>query len=185
MSMFLRQAGAARVALAAILIAAVAMVDSRVDAPIAFGFLYIFPLLIVGAAFSRGATISAALLCTVLADWLDPFPFTYATALPQDILVFTALAGAGLFAHEITRRREQEMENLRRVEREAAARREAEEQLEFLIDSSPVAILTMTVGGTIILANSAAQKLLGVGAGGLHGANVRTFIPALGRVYMN
>ena len=37
------------------------------------------------------------------------------------------------------------MENLRRVEREAAARREAEEQLEFLIDSSPVAILAMTV----------------------------------------
>ena len=61
------------------------------------------------------------------------------------------------------------MENLRRVEREAAARREAEEQLEFLIDSSPVAVMTMTVGGTIILANAAAQRLLGVNAGACTG----------------
>ena len=185
MSIFLRKTGAARVAPAAILVAAVALIDWRVDAPIAFGFLYLFPILIVGAAFSRWAVIVTALVCTVLADWFDPFAFTLATALPQDILVFTALAGAGLYAHEATRRREREMENLRRVESEAAARREAEEQLEFLIDSSPLAILTMTVGGTIILANSAAQKLLCVGAGELHGANVRRFIPALGRVYPN
>ncbi len=185
MSMFLRKAGAARVAPAAILVAAVALIDWRVDAPIAFGFLYLFPVLIVGAAFSRWAVVATGLLCTVLADWFDPFPFTTATALPQDILVFTALVGAGLYAHEATRRREREMENLRRVEREATARREAEEQLEFLIDSSPVAVFTMTVGGTIILANSAAQKLLGVGAGQLHGSNVGRFIPALSRVYTN
>jgi PAS domain S-box-containing protein len=185
MSMFLRTTGAARVAPAAILVAAIALLDWRVDAPIAFGFLYIFPILVVGAVCPRWAVVAAALLCTVLADWFDPFPFTTATAMPQDILVFTALAGAGLFAHEVTRRREREMETLRRVEREAAARREAEEQLEFLIDSSPVAVLTMTVGGTIILANSAAQRMLCVGAAELHGANVRRFIPALGRVYAN
>ena len=109
--MFLRQTGAARVAAPILLIAAVAMIDWRVDAPIAFGFLYIFPILLVGAAFSRSAVLVAALLCTVLADWFDPFPFTSATALPQDLLVFTALAGAGLYAYEATRRRERELEN--------------------------------------------------------------------------
>ena len=185
MSKFLRGYGAARVAPAALLIAAVALVDWRVDAPIAFGFLYIFPILIVGATLPRAAVVATALLCTVLADLFDPFPFTTTTGLPQDILVFTALCGAGLFAYEATRRREREIENLRRVEREAAARREAEEQLEFLIDSSPVAILTMTVGGTIVLANSAAEKLFCTSAGKLHGANVRGFLPALGRVYAN
>jgi PAS domain S-box-containing protein len=185
MSQFLRQGGAARIAPAVILVAAIAVLDWRVDAPIAFGFLYLFPVLIVGAAFPRWAVIVAGLACTFLADWFDPFPFNTATALPQDVLVFTALAGAGLFAHELTRRREREMENLRRVQREVAARREAEEQLEFLIDTSPVAVLTMTVGGTIILANSAAQRLLALSSGELHGANVRRFIPALGRVYAN
>ncbi len=181
--MFLRFSGTARVAPAAILIAAIAVLDWRVDASIAFGFLYVFPMLIVGAACPRWAVAGVALLCTCLADWFDPYPFTTATALPQDILVCTALLGAGLFAYEVTRSRAREIENLRRVERESAARREAEEQLEFLIDSSPVGVLTMTVGGTIIQANSAAQRLLGVTAAELHGANVRRFLPALSRVY--
>ncbi|HEX3875547.1 MAG TPA: PAS domain-containing sensor histidine kinase [Candidatus Acidoferrales bacterium] len=183
MSTFLRAPGAGRVACAALSIAAIAVVDWRVDAPIAFGFLYIFPLLLVGAILPRTVVITSAFLCTILADIFDPFVFSYTTALPQDILVFTALLGAGMYAFEATSRRAREMENLRRVEREVAARREAEEQLEFLIDSSPVAVFTMTVGGTIILANAAAQKLLATGAGELHGTNVRRFIPALGRVY--
>lgn len=183
MSKFLLRNRAVRVAPAALLIAAVAVIDWRVDAPIAFGFLYLFPLLIVGATLPRLAVASTALLCTFLADFFDPFPFTLTTALPQDILVFTALLGAGLFSYEATRRRQREQENLRRVEREVAARREAEEQLEFLIDSSPVAILTMTVGGAIVLANAAAEKLLGVAPSQLQGANVRGFLPALGRVY--
>src|SRR5580692_7286354 len=181
--MSLRQAGSERVAMAALLIAAIAVVDWRVDAPLAFGFLYLFPILIVGGVFPRWAIVGTALLCTTLADWFDPYPFTLSIALPQDILVFTSLAGTGMFAFEITRSQQRERENLRRVERETAARREAEEQLSFLIDSSPVAIFTMTVGGTIILANTAAHRLLGLPPGQLHGMNIRNFIPALSRVY--
>lgn len=183
--MFLRQAEADRVALAGLLIAAIAILDWRVDAPLAFGFLYLFPILLVGGVCPRWATVGTALLCTALADWFDPYPFTWTIALPQDILVFTSLSGTGMFAYEITRSRQRERENLRRVERESAARREAEEQLAFLIDSSPVAILNMTVGGSIILANTAAHRLLGLPPGGLHGANIRRFIPALSRVYAN
>ena len=183
--MSFRQDGSDRVALAALLIAAIAIVDWHVDAPLAFGFLYLFPILIVGGAWPRWAIIGTALLCTALADWFDPYPFTLAIALPQDVLVFTSLAGTGMFAYEITRSRQRERENLRRVERESAARREAEEQLSFLIDSSPVAIFTMTVGGTIVLANSAAHRLLELAPGSLHGKNVRPYIPALSRVYAN
>jgi two-component system, LuxR family, sensor kinase FixL len=183
--MFFRQAGSDRVALAGLMIAAIAAVDWRVDAPLAFGFLYLFPILIVGGVWPRWAIVGTALLCTVLADWFDPYPFTLAMALPQDVLVFTSLAGTGMFAYEITLSRQRERENLRRVERESVARREAEEQLSFLIDSSPVAIFTMTVGGTIVLANSAAHRLLVVSPGELHGKNVRLYIPALSRVYAN
>jgi two-component system sensor kinase FixL len=183
--MSFRQDGSDRVALAGLLIAAIAAVDWRVDAPLAFGFLYLFPILIVGGVCPRWAIVATALLCTALADWFDPYPFTLAMALPQDVLVFTSLAGTGMFAYEITRSRQRERENLRRVERESAARREAEEQLSFLIDSSPVAIFTMTVGGAIVLANSAAHRLLALPPGELHGKNVRPFIPALSRVYAN
>src|SRR5260370_38122189 len=118
------------------------------------------------------------LLCTFLADYLDPFPFTFRVALPQDILVFAALAGTGLFSYEVTRRRRQETENLQKVEKEVAARREAEEQLEFLIESSPAASLTVSANYLIVRANSAAHRLLDVLGGALLGRSIRGSIPA-------
>jgi len=174
--------GTARVWLAFVLIAVIALIDWRVDAPIAFGFLYLFPVLLVGTVWPRWQVLATAFVCMLLADLFDPFRFTFSIALPQDILVFTSLAGTGLFAFEVTLSRRREMETLRRVEKEVAARREAEEQLEFLIDSSPVAILTMTADCLISRANLAAHRLFGVDPGSLAGRSIRTYVPALGRV---
>ncbi len=183
--MNLRLAGSARVVLAGLLIAVIAVVDSRVDAPLGFGFLYLFPILLIASVVTRWQVVLAAVVCTALADFYDPFGFSLATSLPQDILVFSSLAGTGLFAFEIARSRRRELENLRRVESEAAARREAEEQLAFLVANSPIAILTMNPGGAILQANSAAHRLFAVRDGELRGANVRRYIPALGRVSPN
>jgi two-component system sensor kinase FixL len=174
--------GPTRVVLAGFLIVTIALIDSRVDPPISFGFLYLFPILLVGTVWPRWAILMMAVVCTILSDVFDPFPFGWAMSMPQDILVFTSLGGTGLFAYEVNRRRERELENLRRVEREVAARREAEEQLEFLIDSSPVAILTMTENALICRANHAAHRLFGVAAGELPGRSIRRYVPALGRV---
>lgn len=174
--------GPLRAVLAGLLIAGIALIDWRVDPPISFGFLYLFPLLLVATVWPRWAILGTAVICTLLSDAFDPFPFGWAMSLPQDILVFTSLAGTGLFAYEVTRSRTRELENLRRVEREVAARREAEEQLEFLIDSSPVAIVTMTADCLISRANLAAHRLFGVPAGELPGRSIRRYVPALGRV---
>ncbi len=174
--------GPSRVALAGFLIVTIALIDSRVDPPISFGFLYLFPILLVGTVLPRWAILAIAVVCTVFSDLFDPFPFAWAMSLPQDILVFTSLGGTGLFAYEVNRRRERELENLHRVEREATARREAEEQLEFVIDSSPVAILTMTEDGLISRANLAAHGLFGVTGGELRGRSIRRYVPALARV---
>ena len=172
----------ASLAQAGILVALIAIIDWRVDLNISFGFLYLFPMLLVGTALPRWQVVAAAFFCTLLSDYFDPFPFTLSVALPQDILVFSSLAGTGLFAFEITRSRRSEMANLRRVEAEAAARREAEEQLEFLIDSSPAAVLTMGADSLILRANSAAHRLFEVPPGELHGRSIRRYVPALGRV---
>jgi two-component system, LuxR family, sensor kinase FixL len=160
---------------AAALIAAIALLDWRIDLNISFGFLYLFPMLLIGSILPRWQIVATAIFCTVLSDALDPFRFTFAVGLPQDILVFTSLAGSGLFAYEVTRSR-------RRIQEEAAARREAERQLEFLIESSPAAILTTSPDCTVIRANSAAHRLLGIAAGQLPGRNIRRYVPALGRV---
>jgi PAS domain S-box-containing protein len=170
------------VALAGLLIAAIAIIDWRVDLNFAFAFLYLLPVLLVGTVLSRRLVVLSALVCTVLSDFFDPFPFTLALSLPQDILVFAALAGCGLFAYEVTRRSRREAEVRHRVESEVTARREAEEQLEFLIESSPAAILTMSADFLILRANSAAYRLLGLRQGELPGQSIRQYIPALGRV---
>jgi PAS domain S-box-containing protein len=174
--------GTPRVALAGLLIAVIAIIDWRVDLNFAFAFLYLLPVLLVGTVLSRRLVVLSALVCTVLSDIFDPFPFTLALSLPQDILVFAALAGCGLFAYEVTRRSRREAADRRRVESEVTARREAEEQLEFLIESSPAAILTMSADFLILRANSAAYRLLGVRQGELPGQSIRQYIPALGRV---
>jgi two-component system sensor kinase FixL len=168
-----------RVILAGVLIAIIAFIDARVEVNIAFGFLYVFPILLLGTVMSRGQILLTVLLCTFLADYLDPFPFTFNIGLPQDILVFAALAGTGFFSYEVTRSRRQETENLQKVEKEIAARREAEEQLEFLIETSPAAILTMSADYLILRANSAAHRLLGVPTGALIGRSIRRYIPDL------
>jgi len=167
--------------LAGFLIAIIAFIDWRVKAPIAFGFLYLFPILLLGTVAPQWQIIAAAILCTFLADLLDPFPFSLNVAL-SDVLIFSSLAGSGLFSYEATRRRRIESEHLETLEREVAARRQAEEQLEFLIESSPAAILTMSADFVILRANSAAHRLLGVPVGDLPGRNIRRYIPTLGRV---
>ena len=75
-----------------------------------------------------------------------------------------------------------EMEGLARLAKEAVARRAVEEQLEFLIESSPAAVLTMTADGEILLANPAAHRLLGVAESLLPGRPISRYIPALGSV---
>ena len=179
---FRRMEGNPRVALAGLLIAIIAAIDWRVDLNFAFAFLYLLPILLAGTVLSRGQVVLTALLCTVLSDFFDPFPFALATSLPQDILVFAALAGCGLFSCEVTKRSRREAEDRHRVELEVTARREAEEQLEFLIESSPAAILTMGADFLILRANPAAYRLLGLGQGELPGRSIRQYIPALGRV---
>ena len=179
---FRRMEGTPRVALAGLLIAIIAAIDWRVDLNFAFAFLYLLPILLAGTVLSRGQVVLTALLCTVLSDFFDPFPFALATSLPQDILVFAALAGCGLFSCEVTKRSRREAEDRHRVELEVTARREAEEQLEFLIESSPAAILTMGADFLILRANPAAYRLLGLGQGELPGRSIRQYIPALGRV---
>ena len=80
---------------AAIGIAAIALLDWRIDLNISFGFLYLFPILLIGTVLSRWQIIGAAVLCTLLSDLFDPFHFSLGVGLPQDILVFTSLAGYG------------------------------------------------------------------------------------------
>jgi PAS domain S-box-containing protein len=166
---------------AAVLTAVIAFVDWRILSNY-FGFLYLFPMLLLGTALPPWQIFLSAAFCTVLADIFGPFPFHPAVSLPQDVLLFLVLGGMGMFSHGVIVNRRMEQENRRRIEEEIAARREAEEQLEFLIQTSPVAILVMKGSGEILTGNSAAHRLFRAGPGELIGNNISRYIPALGHV---
>lgn len=124
----------------------------------------------------------AALLCTVLGELFDPFPFDVPEGVPRVILVVAAYFGTGLFTYELTKNRRLTMRHVRDMEREIELRREVEQQMKFFIESSPAAILTLDSKGEVLIANDAAHHLFGFEKDTLHGAVIASYLPALGTV---
>src|SRR5215471_5957417 len=140
----LRGSRAGVLARAALFIAAIALLDWRFDVNISFGFLYLFPMLMVGGCLPRWQIALVAALCTGLSEAFDPFPWAPQVGVPRLILTVAAFFGAGIYVFE------------------AARRREAEEQLEVLVATSPATIFTLDAAGNVLLANDAAHRMLGV-----------------------
>jgi two-component system sensor kinase FixL len=87
--------------------------------------------------------------------------------------------GTGLFVSEIIRNRQMALEHIEEVETHAKLRREAEEQLQILVDSSPAAIVTIDSSSRIVLANNAAQNLFASEDTPFVGQSIAQFLPAL------
>ncbi len=164
---------------AGLLIAIIAAIDWNVQGNVSLGFLYLFPMLLVGAALARWQIALIAAICTLLVEWLDPFPFVASEGIPRVILVFAAFLGTALFAYESSRNRRQAMRHLREIEEEVERRRDAEEQLRILVESSPAAIFTLDVEGKIVLANDAAHRLLEMPPASLVGEKLARYLPAI------
>lgn len=170
---------------AGFVIAAIALIDYAVVGEIPLGFLYLLPMLMVGSVVGRGPIIAVALVCTYLAEIFSDLVFNLRTGLSRDILFFAAFAGAGLFIREVTISRQAAAKNLREIERERDARRDAEEQLKVLVESSPVAIFTADANGAVLMANEAAHRMLGVEDGTLVGKLIHRYLPALSNITLH
>jgi two-component system sensor kinase FixL len=167
---------------AGILIAAITIVDWLVIEQIPLGFLYLMPMLMVGSVVSRGPIVVAAALCTVLAELFNDLHWNLRTGTSRDVLYFAAFVGAGLFIREVNNSRRAAIENLHAIELERDARRDAEEQLQILIESSPIAIVTADARGSVLMGNEAAHRMLGVPNGKLTGKDLYRYLPALTNV---
>jgi PAS domain S-box-containing protein len=167
---------------ASVMVAIVALIDWRVDLNVSFGFLYLFPMLIVGYCLPRWQVAMVAGLCTFLPELFGPFAWEPADGIPRDIFMFAAFFGTGLFAHESARNRKLTSQHVQEIEQEIELRREAEQQLKVLIESSPAAIVTLDSAGKVLMANSAAHRLLGFEPERLIGESINSFLPSLARV---
>jgi len=164
------------------IIVIVALLDWRVEGNVFFGFLYLFPMLMLGNRVARWQLALVAAGCTFLAEWLGPGHWLPGAGVPRDIFIFTAYFGTGLFAYESSRNRQLTLQHVQEMEQEVELRRDAEQQLKVLIESSPAAILTMDATGRILMANQAAHRLLGLNPEALPGWPITAFLPPLGSV---
>lgn len=155
----------------------IAVVDWYTKSFISIGFLYLFPMMLVSGLLNRSQILILALLFTGLQEAFGDLPFTTAPA--RVIFTWAGFAGTGLFLSELLRNRRIVLAHLEEVEEQARQRREAEEQLQTLVDSSPAAILTAGSDGRILLANDAARELFAAEDGGLAGKRISGLLPAL------
>src|SRR5579863_2516648 len=118
---------------AGLMIALIAFVDWRVEGNIPLGFLYLFPMLLVGSVFRRWQIGIAAAICTLLTELFDSFDWYLPAGIPRDILIFAAFFCMGLFVYEVVRSRQATLHHTLEMEREARARSDAEEQLKVLV----------------------------------------------------
>jgi len=162
---------------ASLLIAAIAAVDWWATHYISLGFLYLFPIIILGGFLSRTWIIGVALVCAVLQEAFGNLPESEAVIR----LVFSSagFVGTGLFISEMVRNRRIVLKHSEELEDQIRQREDAEQQLRSLVESSPAAIVTVDSDGKILLANEAAQQLLSPDAAPLPGQPIRSYLPSL------
>jgi PAS domain S-box-containing protein len=162
---------------AGLMVIAIAAFDWWTKPYLSLGFLYLFPIMIAGGFLSRAQIVGFAILCAILQEPFSNLP--PGETWPLLILSSAGFIGTGLLIFELLRNRRMVLDHLSEVEIQQRARREAEEQLQVLVESSPAAIVTLDANGAILLANEAAQQMLAPDGPPLSGQNTSTYLPAL------
>ena len=166
---------------------------------VSLGFLYLIPILL-SAPGSRGTQICAlAIICGLLTESFEPaqgasgetgwslaahlLPWNWVPgSLERCVVVVTGFAMTGFFVSELNHRRRLLLAHLAEREEEMRFRKEAEERVRILIETSPLAILTLNPAGLVELANESARELLGFDAQPLQGKAVGPYLPILPRM---
>jgi len=159
-----------------ILIFAIAVIDV-VTPSFPLGYLYLLPILLVSGFLDREWIAIIVLLCAFLTSALSRYEFKQAVVL--FLMALTAFGGTGFFVSEVVLNRQKALDYIRKMETEIRLRRETEDQLHGLVQSSPLAIVTIGTNGEILLANDAAQNLFAPGGAPIPGQAIAQFLPAL------
>jgi two-component system, LuxR family, sensor kinase FixL len=161
---------------AAVLILVIAAVDWATKPYVSLGLLYLFPIMLAGGFLARPQILGLSLFCSILHEAFSSFPSPDVVRMAMVMIAFT---GTGFFISELVRKRQLIGYHLQELKEQIQFRRDAEEQLEMLIETSPAAIITMDSNGTILRANEAARQLLTPADRSPAGQSVRCYLPDL------
>jgi PAS domain S-box-containing protein len=145
----------------AAIILLVALADWWTKPFVAFGVLYLFPIMLAARFLPRWVVASLGVACAILSEIFSSLePSTVRLAFET-----LALAGCGLFVSELLRNRRLTLQS--------------QERLKALVETSPAAIVTVDEHGFIELANHAAVELMAPRDGKLIGDPISAFLPEL------
>jgi PAS domain S-box-containing protein len=167
-------------AAATVLVAVVAWADSELP-DTSIGFLYLIPILVSAAALNSIQIVILSIFLGVLRENYDPLHWQRG-AVERLVVVIAGYAATGFFFSELNQRRRLLSDQMAERERQMRLRQEAELQVRVLIETSPLAILTLDASGRVILANDSARQLLGVEDDSLPGQQVGNYLPILYRM---
>ena len=144
---------------AGLLIAVIAWFDWRLT-EVSLGFLYVIPMLMASATLRGWQILVLAVGCALLREWFSDVHTTPGAGLRVGIGA-GGFALAGFFVSQLNHQRHAIARHLDEERRQVQLRTDAEAQLRAVIDTSPLAILTLDADGRVLLANTSAQQLFG------------------------
>jgi two-component system, LuxR family, sensor kinase FixL len=166
-------------AIAGVLIASIAYSDWKIE-EVSVGFLYVLPILMASATLRTWQIVAMAIGCGVLREWFSPLHATPGVAM-RVCVGAAGFALAGYFVSQLNRQRLSVVQHLRERERQMQLRTDAERQLQVVIETSPLGILTLDSEGRVLLANSSAHHLLHLERQPLTGQKIHPYLPILKR----
>src|SRR5260221_6336199 len=110
--------------IAAFLIVAIAIVDWKTLPYLSFGFLYLFPIMLVAGFLKRWQIVGVSLLCSALQELFSGLPIT-AAVIPRLAMVTAGYIGNGFFFFEVASKRRLATEPVDGLEREVRVRSDA------------------------------------------------------------
>lgn len=164
---------------AAALLLLTSWLDWAVGRNVSLAALYILPMMLAAVVFRPVETAAFAIVCSYLRFHFDT------AGSPAELtlrFVFAVLAYflSGLFVTVLVRNHELVIQHLAKIQLEQALRREAEEQLRLLAESSPATILTTDGRGVVLASNRAADALFAIpDRQMLRGRNIGAYLPVL------
>ena len=151
---------------AAVLLAAlVALLDWATGLEVSLGVFYVLPVILTAVVLKRWQVVIAAAACAFLRQEFMAAPVSWFDAVTRFLLAFTAYWAAGFFVLELNRNRQLAQAHAAELDERDRLRREAEDHLRVLAESSPAAILTLDERGDVLSCNRSARELFGVAEG--------------------
>lgn len=160
-------------------IALIATADWAIGNRASLGLLYMLPMVMAATVLTPASVVALAALCSILRSWFD-IPAPHLEIFLRFLFAFLSYAGSGLFVIALIRNRAVTVNHLATIRREQELRREAEEQVRILVESSPAAIITLDDAGVVLAGNRAADELLMLPAHEtLKGRRIGGYLPVL------